>query len=50
MKNVGRQVMEADLQAMLDREAIRRCVERLARGEDRRDATLIRASWWPDAT
>ena len=42
--------MQADLQAMLDREAIRRCVERLARGEDRRDAGLIRASWWPDAT
>jgi hypothetical protein len=43
-------MMQADLQAMLDREAIRRCVERLARGEDRRDAGLIRASWWPDAT
>jgi len=42
--------MTDELQAMLDREAIRRCVERLARGEDRRDAGLIRASWWPDAT
>ena len=31
------------LQAMLDREAIRDCLARLARGEDRRDADLIRA-------
>ncbi|MDE8654530.1 nuclear transport factor 2 family protein [Novosphingobium sp. H3SJ31-1] len=34
----------------VDREAIRHCLARLARGEDRRDAGLIRAAWWPDAT
>ncbi len=38
-----------DLQALLDREAIRTCLARLARGEDRRDAGLIGASLWPDA-
>jgi hypothetical protein len=38
------------LQEVVDRAAIRHCVERLARGEDRRDAELIRANWWPDAT
>jgi hypothetical protein len=44
--------MEAppQLQAYLDREAVRDCVARLARGEDRRDADLISAAFWPDAT
>lgn len=42
--------MDAALKALLDRDAIRQCLERLARGEDRRDADLISASWWPDAT
>lgn len=42
--------MDAELRAIVDRESIRRCIERLARGEDRRDAGLICASWWPDAT
>lgn len=42
--------MDKDLQALLDRGKIRECVERLARGEDRRDADLISACWWPDAT
>lgn len=42
--------MEADLQAVADRANIRHCIERLARGEDRRSPELIRASWWPDAT
>ncbi|MEW9856335.1 nuclear transport factor 2 family protein [Novosphingobium sp. M1R2S20] len=41
--------MEPALQALLHREAIRSCVVRLARGEDRRDAELIRSCWWPDA-
>jgi SnoaL-like domain len=41
--------MEEDLRAFLDREAIRNCVVRLARGEDRRNAALIRSCWWPDA-
>jgi hypothetical protein len=39
-----------ELTALLDREQIRDCIARLARGEDRRDAELIRASFWPDAT
>jgi len=33
-----------------DREQIRDCLARLARGEDRRDATLLRSAYWPDAT
>src|SRR5579862_6261166 len=39
-----------DLRGLLDRERIRDCIARLARGEDRRDATLISASYWPDST
>ena len=42
--------MEEELKALLDREAIRSCVARLARGEDRRSAALIESCWWPDAT
>jgi SnoaL-like domain len=42
--------MEDDVRKMVDRGLIRECIERLARGEDRRDEGLIRASWWPDAT
>ncbi len=41
--------MDQKLTEMLDCEAIRTCVARLARGEDRRNADLIRACWWPDA-
>lgn len=41
--------MDPRMQAALDREAIRDCVSRLARGEDRRSADLIRSCWWPDA-
>lgn len=36
--------------AMLDRDHIRTCLARLARGEDRRDAALIAASYWPDSS
>jgi hypothetical protein len=39
-----------ELRALLDRERIRDCIARLARGEDRRNAELIRASYWPDST
>ena len=39
-----------ELKAFLDREKIKDCIARLARGEDRRDAELIRACWWPDST
>jgi hypothetical protein len=38
-----------ELKAFLDREKIRECIVRLARGEDRRYADLIRNCWWPDA-
>lgn len=41
--------MNDDLQALLAREAIRNCIARLARGEDRRDPAAIGASYWPDA-
>jgi hypothetical protein len=38
-----------ELKALLDRDQIRNCIVRLARGEDRRDAALITASYWPDS-
>jgi hypothetical protein len=49
----GRAPMDSstdEIRAFLDREKIRDCIARLARGEDRRDADLIRSCWWPDAT
>lgn len=43
-------IADADeLKALLDREQIRACLARLARGEDRRDAELISASYWRDS-
>ena len=39
-----------ELISCIDREKIRDCLARLARGEDRRDAQLIRGCYWPDAT
>ena len=39
----------AELAELINRERIRDCLIRLARGEDRRDAALIRASYWPSA-
>jgi hypothetical protein len=39
-----------ELADMLSREAIRNCIVRLARGEDRRDAGLISSAYWSDAT
>lgn len=39
-----------ELRSYLDREKIRDCIARLARGEDRRNADLISASYWPDST
>lgn len=41
--------ISAELQQYLDREKIRECLVRLARGEDRRDADMIKASCWPDS-
>jgi hypothetical protein len=40
---------DAALRSLLDREAIRECVARIARGEDRRDAGLLCDSFWPEA-
>lgn len=42
--------MDSQLSDLLTCESIRRCIARLARGEDRRDADLLRASFWPDAS
>lgn len=41
--------LPAELQALLSREQIRDCIVRLARGEDRRDAEIITATYWPDS-
>lgn len=38
-----------DLAALLARDAIRRALITLARGEDRRDAALISSACWPDS-
>jgi hypothetical protein len=38
-----------ELTHLLDRENIRACLIRLARGEDRRDGDLIKACLWPDS-
>jgi hypothetical protein len=43
-------VITNDLSAIIDRESIRDCLARVARGEDRRDADLISGAYWPDAT
>lgn len=42
--------MEQDLKTWIDRARIIECIVRLARGEDRRNADLIRSCWWSDAT
>jgi hypothetical protein len=41
---------EQALLELIDRQNIVDCLARLARGEDRRDASLLRSSYWPDAT
>jgi hypothetical protein len=41
--------LSEDLRALVDRDKIRQCLERLARGEDRRDAAMITASLWLDS-
>jgi hypothetical protein len=43
-------VIIEELRILLERDKIRNCITRLARGEDRRDAELIKASYWPDST
>lgn len=42
-------VCQADLQALLDREAIRDCLHRYCRGIDRADEAALRSAYWPDA-
>jgi hypothetical protein len=39
----------AEVEQFIAREKIRDCLARLARGEDRRDATLIGRCFWPEA-
>ena len=39
-----------DVQALLDREAIRDCLYRYCRGIDRADEAALRSAYWPDAT
>jgi hypothetical protein len=41
--------MDMNIEELLDREKIRDCLARLSRGEDRRDASLIKGCYWPDA-
>ncbi len=38
-----------DINDLLERDRIRQCLVRLARGEDRRSAAMISASLWPDS-
>jgi hypothetical protein len=45
-----RKSMSDAVKPFIDRAKIIDCVVRLARGEDRRNADLIRSCWWPDAT
>ncbi|WP_328392984.1 nuclear transport factor 2 family protein [Nocardia sp. NBC_00416] len=40
----------AEIATILAHARIRDCVVRLARGEDRRDPTLVKDAFWPDAT
>jgi hypothetical protein len=39
-----------DLDSIIDRQKISDCLARLSRGEDRRDAELLKSAYWPDAT
>jgi hypothetical protein len=40
----------ATLETLIDREAIRDVITRVARGEDRRHEGLLRSAFWPEAT
>ncbi len=40
----------ATLEILIDREAIRDAITRVARGEDRRHEGLLRSAFWPEAT
>lgn len=43
-------VIDAAVQELLDREAIRDCLYRYCRGIDRADEAALRSAYWPDAT
>lgn len=43
------QACQADLRALLDKEAIRECLFRYCRGVDRADEELLRSAYWTDA-
>jgi hypothetical protein len=43
------QECQADLRALLDKEAIRECLNLYCRGIDRADEELLRSVYWPDA-
>lgn len=49
MTNPEASVNSHILTELLDREKIRDCLARLARGEDRRNAELITSAYWPTA-
>jgi hypothetical protein len=49
-ETVEMSTLPEELKDLLAREQIRDCIARLARGEDRRSAELISASYWPDAS
>ena len=42
--------VDAEISELCDRERIRDCLARLARGEDRRNAELVSGAFWPSAT
>jgi hypothetical protein len=44
-----RQLPFDELKELLEREKIRNCIARVARGEDRRNGELISGSYWPGA-
>ena len=51
MQTEGRLIaLEARLEALSAREAIRACLYRYCRGIDRCDEAALRSSYWPDAT
>lgn len=43
------QPCQSTLRALLDKDAIRDCLYRYARGIDRADEALLRSAYWPDA-
>ena len=49
MKSRSPDMSADELSQLLDREKIRDCLARLARGEDRRNPELITGAYWPCA-